>query len=806
MRAPTGTSFRLLLLVGAIGCPAAAPAVCTDYSAEFLWEATEPHPDGSPGQLVGDTLVSFHRAGGQWFMDATDLSDPGDPEPAFRGALPADSTRAVEAESVRLLHASGVVSVVDLADPLDPAIVGTFASPGHLDHVLAGRYAYITAYFRGYRLRTVDLGDPRAPVVVGEQSLPSYSARIVETDGVLALLCGYPGNQIALFDLEDPSAPRQRGSITMAESYTSALAAWSRNVYWSHTTFGMVILDVQDPDYPRVRSFVPTESHFLWQQGGFLFHGDALLRVADIGNPAEFRPLAVVPHASSYIRYVGFASEWLVELAGPAVFTASPWRVLGGFSAPVAALQLPGARDIAVAGNLAFTAGPGRTILDVSIPTSPRVVGDFSIAANPEDVCVDGGQVYFSLGAEGLMIADTEGLDLPNPDRRSWIHVGAFAQRVDAEAGLAVLSTDTTEILLVDVADPEAPHVLNRHALPWICNELDLEDGVLRVATDTGIHLVDVRDPLAPVVRGTLALPGRVRSVRARGDLSWVAGDFGLASVTTQDLDEPRLQRLWEAGPANDVVPAGRYAYVARAAGIPPISVLDTQGPDPPFGASYGDFRTVHRIVPYGDVVVALTEDSIVFVASQCQPTALVASGLSAVVNGRSILVSWEAAASDGWTVHREAATAPGYVPLPLTPGHDGGRWSCADADVAADVVYRYRVAPIRTPDLLSEPVEVRTPAWPSGRIALSAPSPNPLRGRSEIGFTTFAAGPARLAVHDVGGRLVRVLVRAPLAAGEHRVAWDGRDANGHMVGSGTYFVVLRSAGDEATTRLIVLR
>jgi flagellar hook assembly protein FlgD len=74
------------------------------------------------------------------------------------------------------------------------------------------------------------------------------------------------------------------------------------------------------------------------------------------------------------------------------------------------------------------------------------------------------------------------------------------------------------------------------------------------------------------------------------------------------------------------------------------------------------------------------------------------------------------------------------------------------------------------------------------------------------VRFELPAAGHARLAIFDVAGRLVRTLVDADLAAGAAEAQWDGRDAGGTAVGSGTYLARLESGGDAAVSRLVLVR
>jgi len=87
--------------------------------------------------------------------------------------------------------------------------------------------------------------------------------------------------------------------------------------------------------------------------------------------------------------------------------------------------------------------------------------------------------------------------------------------------------------------------------------------------------------------------------------------------------------------------------------------------------------------------------------------------------------------------------------------------------------------------------------------LALGLPRPNPSREGTRLEFVIVRPGPVTVDVFDASGRRVRRLLATRLAAGSHTVAWDGEDDRGERVGSGLYFVRLRSDGAQATRRVV---
>jgi hypothetical protein len=93
-------------------------------------------------------------------------------------------------------------------------------------------------------------------------------------------------------------------------------------------------------------------------------------------------------------------------------------------------------------------------------------------------------------------------------------------------------------------------------------------------------------------------------------------------------------------------------------------------------------------------------------------------------------------------------------------------------------------------------------PSVAESGLLLAKPVPNPSRWHVSFRFSLPRAGIATLQLFDVSGRRVRDLAPGALGAGEHVVAWDGRNDNGHPVPDGLYFCRLEADGKIRTCRL----
>jgi hypothetical protein len=153
-----------------------------------------------------------------------------------------------------------------------------------------------------------------------------------------------------------------------------------------------------------------------------------------------------------------------------------------------------------------------------------------------------------------------------------------------------------------------------------------------------------------------------------------------------------------------------------------------------------------------------------------------------------------------GSAVYSTYRTPDPYAPYPqdyiIDPGGVVRHWSTEyePLEVIAVIDELLGATPItESPTVASGP-------W------LSTPSPNPFLEGTTFRFGVPLRGRARVTVHDIGGRRLRVLADGTWSAGVHRVTWDGRDASGRRAAPGVYYVRLETDRETRTTRATRLR
>ena len=103
-----------------------------------------------------------------------------------------------------------------------------------------------------------------------------------------------------------------------------------------------------------------------------------------------------------------------------------------------------------------------------------------------------------------------------------------------------------------------------------------------------------------------------------------------------------------------------------------------------------------------------------------------------------------------------------------------------------------------------SPPTAVAVESATPSDFVLGANYPNPFNPATTIPLSVpDGAETVDVGIYNLLGQLVRQVWSGPLAAGEHRLTWDGRDEQGQLVASGAYLYQLR-VGDQLRTRKMV--
>jgi hypothetical protein len=199
---------------------------------------------------------------------------------------------------------------------------------------------------------------------------------------------------------------------------------------------------------------------------------------------------------------------------------------------------------LATEGTTAYLAAgeAGLVAADLSDPARPRVLSRQDVDGGAWDVAVRGGFAYVARGWRGLQVMDAREAQGPRVvSELEW--QSAFASAVVPVGDLAYVVERLSQLLIVDVSDPGAPHRVGSFEpsapLSPVIDVVASAGHLYLVAWQQGISIVDVTDPERPAEVAMIDIPGTETAYVSGGVLYVAAGTNGLAAFDVTDPSRP---------------------------------------------------------------------------------------------------------------------------------------------------------------------------------------------------------------------------------------------------------------------------
>jgi hypothetical protein len=90
--------------------------------------------------------------------------------------------------------------------------------------------------------------------------------------------------------------------------------------------------------------------------------------------------------------------------------------------------------------------------------------------------------------------------------------------------------------------------------------------------------------------------------------------------------------------------------------------------------------------------------------------------------------------------------------------------------------------------------------------FALGQNVPNPFNPSTTISYALDEQARVKLAVYDVRGRTVAILVDKVQDEGDYDIQWDGKDTNGRRLASGIYIYRLQAGSHQQTRKMVLIK
>lgn len=369
---------------------------------------------------------------------------------------------------------------------------------------------------------------------------------------------------------------------------------------------------------------------------------------------------------------------------------------------------------------------------------------------------------------------------------------------------------------IVDFTDPSNPDDLGRIQLPDTVQHVFLHENMAYLACESaGLRSIDISDLTNPIEVGALVTPGDAQAVvvseavvqQKRAYLA--AGEEGLRIIDVSDPSDPVELSFWNSseGFARGVAVAGSSSPIVYLADEHKIRLIlgSISGPYEVSFHSSGFSLTANDLVVSGDklyVAFGRIAMMIVDVFDSVNPFPIshmpegYGEGIDVVDN-----LSFVATSDIGLRVID--------VSSPDTPtlvGFFGGIPNAMDVAVEENIAYVASASEglfvVRNDFTTSIDERQTIPK----RFALLGNYPNPFNPSTEIAFELPTSAHIHLAIYNLLGQQIRILVDALRPAGNQIVLWDGLDDGGEAVSTGIYLYRMEVGSIIRSKKMLLLK
>lgn len=447
----------------------------------------------------GDLLFIGRRTVGLEIFSITDPTAPvllGSSTGAFPSAYLLTELEAV-GDYVYGVDDQGYVDVFHVANPATPFHANRRAVGQRITGFdVAGDYAYIG--HAGAALVTIDISvaDPVALRLVDRLDGPRCEDVCV-TDGRVYL----SGPQLVVGDLADPTSPETLGSIEMIGSSGVAVDVQGSLAYVVDRNYGLAIVDVSgslesSELLSLYGSYATTDLHV---GDRFAVAFGTGLYIYDVVDPSSPTFLNRYPY--------GFAPSSRFALSGSTMYNADDGLLRIYELTDDGLLHLKGQTPVPGSpgcldqnGSLAVIAGgpDGLSVVDVSNPSAPFVVGWFPGVGSIIDVRLEGEFAFAIDDAFGMVVVD---LSDPAHPREVGVFAAEQARSVDVQGATACVAFGQGGLAVLDVSDPERPSEVGLFDSPLHLTSVRIYGvhALVNAGAERNVQIIDISDPAHPV-------------------------------------------------------------------------------------------------------------------------------------------------------------------------------------------------------------------------------------------------------------------------------------------------------------------
>ncbi len=389
-------------------------------------------------------------------------------------------------------------SIFDVSNPSNPVEISTYSTPGEANGIFVYKnYAYVANGDSG--LRIIDIHDPQNPSEVSFCYTPGYANKVQVNGNYAYIADGDSG--LTIIDISSINTPQIVATIDSFDGHCSDV--FVRDNYAYVAAKNLYVVNIHDPINPYVTSNYPTKDLVIQI---YVLDSFAFLGIKDYGVTAVELPkndVDIPKEAGVYFTGRSFIKSIYFNQQDSCFYLAD---------------TLYGIRRV----------NPWHDDT-ISCPLS----------GTPNDVFVQGNDIYVADGDSGLRI-----IDIHNPDSMyevGFCYLPGYAKDVYVNGRYAYIAASDAGLVIVDIASPKNPIVVGSYDTPGTAEGVFVSGNYAYVADgDSGLRIIDISNPSSPSEIGYYDTPGYAYKVSVYGDYAYVAdGPGGIREISVSNPNSP---------------------------------------------------------------------------------------------------------------------------------------------------------------------------------------------------------------------------------------------------------------------------
>jgi hypothetical protein len=683
--------------------------------------------------------------------------------------------------------------------------VGSTLWSGINDVKVVGDYAYC-AFYNG--LAILEVAGDSIISLVNELYLGGGSYGIDITGNFAYVADGTSGLQV--INIADPYNPILVGNCII-NGNCRGIQISNHTAYIADALNGLIAIDISEPTEPEVLgtlnfNYYSIQNMFLHDNRGYLIIGHrssphSMLKIVDVSNPS------VLTEVGEYDP--GYNSEFKdVVVEGNYAFLATSFEGLlilnvanPSHILSVGSYNTNGGGAIGLSENyiyIASSSGSGLKIIDISLPISPTLIGNYGNGRGITDIFVTNNYVYLITG----LSSNLEKISILNPASPSRCAIYNSSSRTinlfvsDSLAYIASLSG----LNIIDISNPSIPSELAKENIGIAIGGDVFVSGEFAYLTDynNGFSVIDVVNPANPQWIGGGHTIGGSGGVFISGNYAYLAISSSMQIIDITNPRHPQLAGSYATPEvSNNVYVRGNYAYIANYNyGLKIVNIFNPANPQ--FVGGCPTAGNVIGIFIQGDYAYLTAKYSGLQIVNISNPNDPVLVGdfdtpgqaCDVFAMGEYVYIA------DYYSVeiiNISVPNNPSFVANFYTPGYAHGIFTQGNYIYVADefsfIILRFSTNEIESNSCL--------PA----SFSLSPNYPNPFNSSTTIRYNLPTESPVTIDIYDILGRKVQTLLDVKEQAGSHQVNWNAAD-----MPSGAYFARLRAGEQSQTMKMILMK